>query len=74
LEQEDDKIFFILYLLLGRVWERLSFKKYAGVADTYQSISSGTVVEVAMEEEFLRPRLQLLVEVEGRTHWWLIYW
>jgi hypothetical protein len=31
-------------------------------------VSSGMVVEVAIEEGNLRPRLQLLVKVKGRTH------
>jgi hypothetical protein len=74
LESENDNTYFVFYLLLGRVWNRLPFKIDAGVADIYQPASSGTVVEVAMEEGSLRPRLILLVEVEGRTRWWFIYY
>jgi hypothetical protein len=74
LEREGYKTFFVFYLLVGRVWKRLQFKRDAGVAHIYQSASSGTVIEVAMEEGNLRPRLQLLVEVEGSNRWWLIYW
>ncbi len=52
----------------------MPFKRDAGVTHIYQSASSGMVVVVAMEEGNLRPRLQLLVEVEGSTRWWLFYW
>jgi hypothetical protein len=74
LDRQGYKTFFVFYLLVGRVWKRLPFKRDAGVAHIYQSASSGTVIEVAMEEGNLRPRLQLLVEVEGSNRWWLIYW
>ena len=74
LESENDNTYFVFYLLLGRVWNRLPFKIDAGVADIYQPTSSGTVIEVAMEEGIPRPTLLLLVEVEGRTRWWFIYY
>jgi hypothetical protein len=67
LEHKDEKTFFVFYLLLGRVWNRLPFKRDARVADIYQPASSGSVIEVAMEEGNPSPRLQLLVKVKGRT-------
>ncbi len=50
LEREDVKTYFVFYLLLRRAWNRLPFRRDAGVADIYQPVSSGMVVEVAIEE------------------------
>lgn len=73
LEEEGGNTFFSFYLLLDGVWKRLAFKRDNGVAEIYQAVSSGTVIEVGMEEGSPRPRLQLLIEVDGRSCWWLIY-
>jgi hypothetical protein len=63
---------FLFYLLLGGVWKWLAFKRDDGVAEIYQAVTLGTVIEVAMEEGSPRPRLQLLVEVDGRSRWDLL--
>ncbi len=73
-EREGVNTFFSFYLLVDGAWGRLTFRQIEGRADIYLAASSGTVVEVAIEEGFTRPRLQMLVENEGVTQWWLIYW
>jgi hypothetical protein len=74
MEQEGEQSYFSFYLLIGGEWKMMTFKKYAGVTGIYQATSMGVIVDVAMEEGDSRPRLQLLVEVEGNNRFWMIYW
>ncbi len=74
LEEDAGSSFFVFYLLVGGSWKRLSFRKFDGDASIYLAASSGVVVDVAMEDGNPRPILQLLVEIEGESRWWLIYW
>ena len=71
---EAGSSFFVFYLLVGGSWKKLSFRKFDGDASIYLAASSGVVVDVAMEDGNPRPILQLLVEIEGESRWWLIYW
>jgi hypothetical protein len=74
LEEEAGSSFFVFYLLVGGSWKRLSFKKFEGDASIYLAAGSGVVVDVAIEDGNPKPKLQLLVEIEGESRWWLIYW
>ncbi len=65
LNVENGVSYFSLYLLVDEVWQRWTFRDYKGVANVYQAVSSGVVVNVAIEEGSPNPRFQLLVEIEG---------
>ncbi len=73
LEREAGDDFFVFYLLVSGSWNKLAFKRVEGVADIYLAASNGVVVNVGIKEGDPSPRLQLLVEVEGNSRWWLIY-
>jgi hypothetical protein len=73
LEQEGRKSYFSFYLRIRGVWNRLVFQREEVDGNLYQTTGFGNVVEVAMEEETYRPRLQLLVADEGEDRFWLIY-
>jgi hypothetical protein len=74
LEVEAGSSFFVFYLLVGGAWKRLSFRKFEGDASIYLAASSGEVIDVAIEDGNPSPKLQLLVEIEDDSRWWLIYW
>jgi hypothetical protein len=52
----------VFYLLVGRVWNKLAFKRLEGMANLYLAAGAGAVVDVAVEEGSPRPLLQFLVE------------
>ena len=74
LEEKGRDSYYSLYLLLDGLWSHLIFKREEEADNINQAPEMRTVVEMAVEDGNLWPRLQLLMEEERNRCLWLIYW
>jgi hypothetical protein len=74
LEQEGRASSYNIYLIVGREWKRLAFKRCEVLTRIYSGATAGIIVEVAIERNSSQAQLQMFVRNRDVGREWVICW
>ena len=74
LEQEGRASSYNIYLIVGREWKRLAFKRCEVLTRIYGGATAGIIVEIAIERNSSQAQLQMFVWNRDVGREWVICW